>query len=73
MTVISGIYKRAVIIATNVAEASITLNSLKYVVDNGYSKVNKFKPNLGRWRTKTRLVHHSIFETLVVLEKNILV
>jgi len=47
MTVISGIYKRAVIIATNVAEASITLNSLKYVVDNGYSKVNKFKPNLG--------------------------
>lgn len=43
----SGIYKRAIIIATNVAEASITINSLKYVVDNGYAKVNKFKPTIG--------------------------
>jgi hypothetical protein len=42
-----GIYKRAIIIATNVAEASITINSLKYVVDNGYAKVNKFKPTIG--------------------------
>lgn len=37
-----GTYKRAVIIATNVAEASITIESLKYVVDTGYSKVNRF-------------------------------
>lgn len=37
-----GTYKRAVIIATNVAEASITIETLKYVVDTGYSKVNRY-------------------------------
>ena len=35
-------YKRAIIIATNVAEASITISSLKFVVDTGYSKVNRY-------------------------------
>lgn len=35
-------FTRAVIIATNVAEASITISTLEYVVDTGYSKVNKF-------------------------------
>ena len=38
----SGIYKRAVIVATNVAEASVTIPELLYVVDNGYAKVNVF-------------------------------
>ena len=38
----NNIYKRAVIIATNVAEASITIPGLKFVVDNGYQKVNKY-------------------------------
>jgi hypothetical protein len=37
-----GTYKRVVIIATNVAEASITIETLKYVVDTGYSKVNRY-------------------------------
>lgn len=35
-TVAKGMYNRAIIVATNVAEASITINSLRYVVDNGY-------------------------------------
>jgi len=39
---ISNSYKRAVIIATNVAEASITISSLKFVVDTGYNKVSIF-------------------------------
>ena len=38
----NGIYKRAIIIATNVAEASVTIPGLAYVVDNGYSKVNLY-------------------------------
>jgi hypothetical protein len=38
-------YKRAIILATNVAEASITISSLKYVIDNGYAKVKKFNKN----------------------------
>jgi hypothetical protein len=47
ITVPDGSYKRAIIIATNVAEASITLSSLKYVIDNGYAKVNKFDDTIG--------------------------
>lgn len=35
-------YKRAVIVATNIAEASITIDSLKYVVDTGVEKVNRY-------------------------------
>ena len=42
LTVPDNTYTRAVIIATNVAEASITIDSLKYVVDNGYAKVNNY-------------------------------
>jgi hypothetical protein len=38
----NDIYKRAIIIATNVAEASVTIPGLTYVVDNGYSKVNLY-------------------------------
>ena len=37
-----GTYKRAIIVATNVAEASITISGLKYVIDTGYAKVNYF-------------------------------
>ena len=40
-------YKRAIIIATNVAEASITIDSLKFIVDTGYSKVNLFNNDYG--------------------------
>lgn len=39
-----GTYKRAIIIATNIAEASITLRKLKYVIDTGYAKVNIYDP-----------------------------
>lgn len=34
----SGIYTRVVLVATNVAEASITINTLKYVIDIGLEK-----------------------------------
>jgi len=42
-----GIYKRAIIIATNVAEASITIETLKFVVDNGFAKVNAYDKETG--------------------------
>jgi len=40
-----GIYQRAIIVATNVAEASVTIPRLKFVVDNGYAKTNIYDTN----------------------------
>ena len=37
-----GTYTRAIIVATNVAEASLTIENLKYVIDNGFAKVNMY-------------------------------
>ncbi|QTF49280.1 putative ATP-dependent RNA helicase [Acanthamoeba polyphaga mimivirus] len=48
-----GTYTRAIIIATNVAEASITLKNLKYVVDTGYNKVVVYDPIDGVYDTWT--------------------
>jgi HrpA-like RNA helicase len=42
----AGLYKRSVIIATNVAEASVTIPGLAYVIDNGYAKENTFNRSL---------------------------
>ena len=43
-TVPEGVYQRAIIVATNVAEASVTIPRLKFVIDNGYAKVNIYDP-----------------------------
>ena len=40
--VANNTYNRCIIVATNVAEASITINSLKFVIDNGYAKINSY-------------------------------
>lgn len=37
-----GTYQRFVIIATNIAEASITINSLKFIIDTVWQKVNEY-------------------------------
>lgn len=43
-----GTYTRVVIVATNVAEASITIDSLRYVVDTGTEKTNKYDYNINQ-------------------------
>lgn len=35
-------YKRFIIVATNIAEASITIPSIKYVIDTGKQKISKY-------------------------------
>lgn len=59
MSVPNGIYKRAIIIATNVAEASVTIPRLTYVIDNGYAKVNKYNKEI----TYTELIVEEISES----------
>ncbi|KAK9476447.1 P-loop containing nucleoside triphosphate hydrolase protein [Lipomyces japonicus] len=39
--------KRKVVIATNIAETSITIDGIYYVVDPGFVKINAFDPKLG--------------------------
>lgn len=52
-------YKRTVIVATNVAEASITLTSLVYVIDTGYVKTVVYQP----LTDTTQMITHPISYT----------
>lgn len=38
---------RKVIVATNIAETSLTVDGIKYVVDTGYSKMKVYNPKMG--------------------------
>lgn len=39
--------KRKIVVATNIAETSITIEGVRYVVDSGFIKENRFNPNTG--------------------------
>ena len=45
-TVKKNTYQHAIIVTTNIAEASITIDSLKYVIDTGYVNTVSFDPIL---------------------------
>ena len=38
---------RKVVVATNIAETSLTVDGIKYVVDSGYCKLKVFNPRIG--------------------------
>ena len=38
---------RKCVVATNIAETSLTLDGIKYVVDSGYCKMKVFNPRIG--------------------------
>lgn len=40
-------FTRKIILATNIAETSVTVPGIRYVVDNGKAKVKEFRPLLG--------------------------
>ena len=54
-------------VATNIAETSLTLDGIKYVVDSGYCKMKVFNPRIGKKRHTTVLYTrlHFIFYCFV--------
>ncbi len=54
-----GKYKRVIIVATNVAEASITINKLRYVIETGTQKTAKYDYS----KRNTRLVLDTISDS----------
>ena len=59
LSVPNGLYKRSIIIATNVAEASVTIDGLAFVVDNGYAKVNNFNPVINKTKLEIEKISES--------------
>jgi HrpA-like RNA helicase len=36
------------VVATNIAETSLTLDGIKYVIDSGYCKMKVYNPRIGK-------------------------
>lgn len=45
--------KRKVVLATNIAETSLTIEGVKIVVDSGFERTDRFNPNTGLSRLET--------------------
>ena len=39
--------RRKVVVATNIAETSLTVDGILYVIDSGYSKLKVYNPKVG--------------------------
>lgn len=38
---------RKVVLATNIAETSLTIDGIKFVIDPGFQKINSYNPRTG--------------------------
>ena len=51
-----GTYNRFIVIATNIAEASITIDTLEYVIETGNQKINVYDPDTNQDNLETRSI-----------------
>lgn len=57
---------RKVVLATNIAETSLTIDNIIYVIDPGFAKQNNFNSRTGKknWRTECLISIDVNFESL---------
>lgn len=48
--------KRKIVLATNIAETSLTIEGIKIVIDSGFARILKFNPRSGLTRLETVLI-----------------
>ena len=54
-----GNYKRKIVITTNVAESSLTIEGIKFVIESGYELLGQFDPDLMGHRLEKGIISHA--------------
>ncbi|WP_420549807.1 ATP-dependent helicase HrpB [Curvivirga sp.] len=48
--------QRKIVLSTNIAETSLTINGIRVVIDSGYRRIAKYNPNNGLTRLETKQI-----------------
>ena len=58
---------RKVILATNIAETSLTINGIRYVIDSGLVKIRKYDPGLGTCSATIPILMYLGMDSLILV------
>lgn len=54
-----GEFNRKIVITTNVAESSLTIEGIKYVIDSGYELLGQYDPDIMGHRLQKEIISHA--------------